>query len=249
MLDLMNYFKNIILPLSVILYFSACKKASHKEVMVKSVTPSPIIDGKVDNTWNSSEWLPLNNVRWTTLEKVTKEDISAAYKILWDKENLYFLVNVTDDVKFQNTFTTEFEKKYDLRLRENDGVELFFDPKNIKFSGIDVSNFNYKKFTYDTDSISTSTSTPINSVVEGIICAQSDTKSGYMFEIKFPWKALDIKPKEGLKIGFEMNVIDNDNDVPKPEMLSEKEAILTWNNDTYKNPFNSTDIYGTLILK
>lgn len=229
--------------------FAACKKASHKEVMVSSVTSPPVIDGKVDQVWNAGQWLPLNNVRWTRLEKVTKEDISAAYKVLWDQENLYFLVNVTDDVKFQNTFTTEFEKKFDLRLRDNDGVELFFDLKNTKFDGIDVNNFNYKKFTYGTDSISTSTSTPTNTVVEGIVFKQSDTKTGYMFEIKLPWKALGIVPKKSLKIGFEMNVVDNDNDVPKPDLLSEKEAILTWNNDTYGNPFNSTAIYGTLILK
>lgn len=245
----MKYPKNVIVLILVVLYFAACKKASHKEATVNSVTSPPIIDGKVDQIWNACEWLPLNNIRWSRVEKITKEDISTSYKILWDKGNLYFLVSVTDDVKFQNTFTTEFEKKFDLRLRDNDGVELFFDLNNTKYNGIDVNNFNYKKFTYDTDSISTSTSTPINAVVEGIVCKQTSTKTGYIFEIKFPWKALGIMPKKGLKIGFEMNVVDNDNDVPQPDILSEKKAILTWNNDTYENPFNTTAIYGTLILK
>ena len=126
---------------------------------------------------------------------------------------------------------------------------MFFDPKNQKNPVVDINSFNYKKFTYDSDSIATSKSTPVNSVVEGILFSHSDTKSGYIMEIKFPWDALGVKPGNNLKLGFETNIIDNDNDTPYPGMISKKEVILAWYDDTYDNPFNKTDKYSTLVLK
>lgn len=57
----------------------------------------PIIDGKLDNCWN---YAPKNKLTKTKMGKMPKSsNISASYRTVWDSENLYFLIEVTDNYK------------------------------------------------------------------------------------------------------------------------------------------------------
>ena len=244
----MNALKSFGFLAVVALSFSACS-GSRTKTLVQQIAAPPVIDGNIDAAWNATDWLSISHVRSTRLPVVKPADIAAAYKILWDTANCYLLFRITDDIKFCSTYTTEFERIYDLRLREHDGINLMFDPENKKSSTLDTSSFNNKKFTYNSDSICTSTSTKANSVVKGISFAQSNTKEGYLFEISLPWKALNIVPVNNKEIGFEINIIDNDNYMPFPDTQPKKSTVLAWNDATGENPFTRTDIFGTLVLK
>lgn len=228
--------------------FSSCKDVVRNNVINKTAS-APLIDGEMDSVWNKGTWMDIKNIRWTRIKEVQPADISASFKMLWDSANCYFFVKVRDNVKFCSTYSTEFERVYDLKLKDLDGVDLFFESQNNKETALNSKTFSNKKFTYHSDSICSSGATPENAILKGIDFAQRDTKDGYIMEIKYPWKDLGIIPANNKEIGLEVNVVDNDNYVPSPGILPKKATMLSWNDITGRNPNVRTDIYGTIILK
>jgi len=60
---------------------------------------APVIDGKnTDASWQQSKWHPLNELIVGT--QPNKEDFSGRFKITWDENKLYLLVEITDDILF-----------------------------------------------------------------------------------------------------------------------------------------------------
>lgn len=65
-------------------------------------TTAPGIDGEEDAIWTEQERFPLGHV---ILGKVRDaSDLSGEYRLLWDQNNLYVLVEIVDDVKRQAAF-------------------------------------------------------------------------------------------------------------------------------------------------
>ncbi len=58
-----------------------------------------IIDGAAnESSWTIGEWQPLNHL--ILGQQPTKQDFSGQFKLLWDEQYLYLLVEVIDDVLF-----------------------------------------------------------------------------------------------------------------------------------------------------
>lgn len=231
--------------------FAGCKNHATRDgeaLNVKKTKNRIIVDGLIDTTWNKCKWISIGNVRLTKVAVVSKTDISGAYKILWDDENCYFLFLVHDNIKFYRQYSSAIEKAYDQQLSSSDGVAVFFDTKNSKSVPVNIKYYNYKKLTYNEDTIATSISTPLNSQIKGINFAQKDTKDGYLFEMAFPWKLLGVTAKEHLEMGMEINIIDNDNVTPGPDMIAKRQTVLAWHDNSHSNPSLRTDIYGTIVL-
>ena len=53
---------------------------------------TPILDGEIDDVWNSSEWTTVDNP-W---DGVRDTDSIMRIKLLWDEDYLYFLAVVHD---------------------------------------------------------------------------------------------------------------------------------------------------------
>ena len=82
-----------------------------------------VIDGKGDEKeWNKAKWAPLKHI-WLG-EQHTKEDFEGKYKLLWDENKLYFLVEVKDD-----SLSDQHKDAFDLWW-EDDCLELFIDEDN-----------------------------------------------------------------------------------------------------------------------
>ncbi|MCS6928021.1 MAG: CBM9 family sugar-binding protein [Saprospiraceae bacterium] len=63
---------------------------------------SPVIDGSgADSVWESLPWHPLNYAWEGGLASSTH--LQGRYKVAWDENNLYFLVEITDDTLVENT--------------------------------------------------------------------------------------------------------------------------------------------------
>ena len=63
---------------------------------------APVIDGAEDAVWVEQEFFPLSHA---ILGAVRDDaDLAAGFRLLWDRENLYLLVEVEDDVKRQAAF-------------------------------------------------------------------------------------------------------------------------------------------------
>lgn len=52
--------------------------------------PKPVIDGADEDLWKTIEYIPLQNPAWG------KDGAEAGFKILWDQERIYLLIQVTD---------------------------------------------------------------------------------------------------------------------------------------------------------
>lgn len=63
---------------------------------------APVIDGVADTVWEQQERIPMTHVILGSIRDET--DLSGWYRLLWDQENLYLLVEVEDDLKRQAAF-------------------------------------------------------------------------------------------------------------------------------------------------
>ena len=66
------------------------------------VKTPPVIDGIPDPVWSTAPSYPFNHVILGKIEG--EKDLSATFRALWSPENLYFLVEITDDIKKYSSF-------------------------------------------------------------------------------------------------------------------------------------------------
>ena len=98
---------------------------------------APIIDGKdIDAAWGAANWFPLNHL--IVGDKLSADDFSGRFKMVWTAERIYLLAEIVDDVLI-DTHANPLEKYWD-----DDALEIFIDEDN---SGGD-HQFNYNAFAY-----------------------------------------------------------------------------------------------------
>ena len=99
---------------------------------------SPInIDGIGDDTsWQFATWQPLNNLILGSMP--TAQDFTGQFKILWDEKQLYLLVEITDDILFDQ----HADPRY--LYWDDDCLEIFLDEDASGGNHL----FNYNAFAY-----------------------------------------------------------------------------------------------------
>ncbi len=103
-------------------------------LLVQKAITSVIVDGKAEDLWTE---IPPEAIE-KKLKGTTnhQEDFAGNFKALWDDDNLYLLVSVTDNQKLADSR---------LLLWEDDGVAINLDPKNLKAEVInEADNFQYR---------------------------------------------------------------------------------------------------------
>jgi len=124
--------KNIMIA-SGLMLLSACVNAMD----AKKVRAPIVIDGIANEaSWRSAQWLPLDQL--LVGEMPTVEDFSGRFKVMWDNNQLYLLVELTDDV-LMDSHPDPLDKYWD-----DDCLEIFIDEDN---SGGN-HQFNYNAFAY-----------------------------------------------------------------------------------------------------
>jgi CubicO group peptidase (beta-lactamase class C family) len=191
-----------------------------------------------------------NNADYNRLISIYKElfpkDIP--YNLL-DKEPRAVIKDVSDYVVIKKPFhiendtivnvfaVGEFVKEFVMQEYLYDAVEMYLDINNEKKSAFDNTKNRQYRFNYDSPAI-----TGMFSTSENIKFVQADpSKNSYLFEIGIPWKTLNsTKPKDGLKIGFDMNSIDNDG--------KEREGFIQWHFNKDDKPWENPSAMGTMLL-
>lgn len=89
-----------------------------------------------EKSWAKAKWAPMPHT-WVG-EKPTPSDISGQYKMLWDENHLYFLVEITDD-----SLSEQHKDPFDFWW-DDDCLELFIDEDNSNGN----HQFNHSAFAY-----------------------------------------------------------------------------------------------------
>jgi hypothetical protein len=157
---------------------------------------APAIDGISDPVWKNVSQQPIEKLAVRSAPGI--EYPRAYWQGIWDENNLYLFIVVTDTYKINNA---EAGAPW-----EGDCVEVFIDGNNSKGTAYDGQNDLQYVFRYNGKS---PFQVSLNRT-EGVKFAQLDIATGYIMEIKLPWKTLGITPVVGNLLGFEIQV-GNDN--------------------------------------
>lgn len=176
---------------------------------------TPTIDGTVDAVWNNAAEISVNQYQ------MAWQGATGVAKALWDNENLYVLVQVSD---------AQLDKASD-NAWEEDSVEIFLDQNNEKTASYQADDGQYR-VNFDNE-----TSFNPASIAEGFQSATKVSGTNYTVEVKLPLKA--ITPADGTKLGFDVQINDGKDGA--------RQSVAAWN-DTSGNGYQDTSVYGVLTL-
>ncbi|WP_211748166.1 endo-1,4-beta-xylanase [Paenibacillus sp. Marseille-Q4541] len=177
---------------------------------------TPVIDGQMDAIWNQVPAIQVNRYQ------MAWQGASGIAKALWDENNLYVLVQVSDN---------ELDKTSE-NVWEHDSVEVFLDQNNGKTTFYQEDDGQYR-INYDNE-----TSFNPESIGANVETQTKVSGTNYIVEMKIPLTA--VTPDIDTKLGFDVQINDG--------KAGARESIATWN-DTTGNAYQDTLVYGILTLK
>ncbi|WP_068784573.1 endo-1,4-beta-xylanase [Paenibacillus phocaensis] len=176
---------------------------------------TPTVDGTVDAVWSKAPAMPIQ--RYQT----AWQGATGTAKALWDENNLYVLIQVSDAQLDKNSPNPW----------EQDSVEVFLDENNAKTSFYQDDDGQYR-VNYDNE-----TSFNPEKLADGFVSAARVTGTNYTVEMKIPFKS--ITPANLVKIGFDAQINDAKDGA--------RQSVAAWN-DTTGNGYQDTSVYGVLTL-
>lgn len=223
------------------------RKENHQIIEVKKALKSPTLDGKAnENVWNHADWHRLDQ-NWIG-KPYGYEDFHGRYKLTWDDNTLYVLVEITDDVLLD-------QNKDPLKLWWNDDcVEVFIDEDN---SG-GLHQFSHNAFAYhvalDGNVVDLAPDKEPRLYNEHISSKRvtEDNISTWEMAIKI-YDSNFIDGKNNIpvhltaakKIGFALAYCDNDGSTERENFIG---SVFVPGEDKNQGWINA-DIFGTLVLK
>lgn len=191
---------------------------------IPMVAASPALDGTVDADWlKAPECSMMSSPVAGTLGSAA--DLSATFRLLWDETALYVLVEVSDDIRQDDS----------PELWQDDGVEVMIDIGNDKAGSIGADDFQYL-----IDAGAASFEERKHGASSGVAMAASSVTGGYVLEVSLPWATLGLaQPGAGIEIGFCLAVDDDDDG-------GDRDGQIAWKgtSDNYRTP----SLWGTAML-
>lgn len=207
--------------------------ANHYDAPKASVAPT--IDGQVDAVWDEAPWMAMS-VAWTGFDNLaepdSEQDYSGRYKVIWDENYLYVLLEVIDDVI--DTSSNEYYNK--------DTVEIFIDEDGSGGHHQGNANAFAYHISHDGDVID-----QVN--VDGhvdVVINRVDTKSTW--EIRMGVFDQQNNPvmlnTSHPTMGFTPSYVDNDSGGRRDHFMSSVDTQGHQNNQGFQN----ADVFGSLTL-
>ena len=193
---------------------------------------SPTIDGKLDE-WNLSSPIVLEREEQVNKDLAYWEgpdDASARFYVMWDEKNLYLAGQILDDVPFQRFMPFGLDVDIDalaLYLSTNpdaDPNRILYEPTDFRVlfaldndmfdTALDRDKVLIKK------GIETRGMSGYEAVLKGYEVALVTSPGGYTVEMKVPLANFSssslpaLRPKAGMKIGFNIELYDLDQACP-----------------------------------
>ncbi|MEM7113864.1 MAG: sugar-binding protein [Chloroflexota bacterium] len=167
-------------------------------------TSTPLtIDGAIEERWQTVPVYPLSKLLLGDALN-GPEDVAAQFRLLYDQNYLYLLVQVTDDDLQQDS--AEFW--------QDDNVEIFIDAGGEGDTSYDGNDFQLvfgANGRYSLGPNSAFDPSPVHAVQE--------TAVGYTVEIAIP-HTIGIQPQAGYRFGLDVHVTDDDDGGVRENKLS-----------------------------
>ncbi len=238
-------FLNVLLLAFVL--FSCAQKKDHQLIEVSKAEVTPTLDGVADeDCWHGAPWLPLDQ-RWLG-DAYTAEDFSGRYKLTWDENALYLLVEITDDVLYdQHPDPLKF-------WWDEDCVEVFVDEDN---SGGE-HQFDHNAFAYhvalDGNVVDIGPNKEARLYNDHVNMKKKTHGQTTLWELKVKVfddtyaNGKDNKAtilSEGKKVGFALAYCDNDASEHRENFIG---SVFVPGEDKNRGWIDAS-IFGTLVLK
>ena len=221
-------------------------KEDHQLIDVARADAAPSIDGIATETcWNMAPWIPLDQ-NWLG-PAYDRDDFRGRYKVAWDRDHLYLLVEVQDDSLFDQ-YPDPLKLWWD-----DDCVEVFIDEDN---SG-GLHQFNHNAFAYhvalDGNVVDLGTDRAPGLYNHHICTARSAEGKVTLWEMavavyddsyKDGTAGEPVRLKKGKKIGFALAYCDNDGSAERENFIG---SVFVPGEDKNQGWINA-DIFGTLVL-
>lgn len=183
--------------------------------MTTAVAGTPVIDAEEDAVWaNATETA-------TDIWVAGNSGATATVKTLWDSQYLYVYAVVTD------TLLSDASRN----AWEQDSFEVFIDQNNAKTTSYEADDGQFRVNFNNVQSYNG------NAKVELITSATKIVPGGYVVELAIKFDA--ITPQEGMLIGFDFQVNNDENGD------GVRDSISKWNDPT-DNSYMNTARFGLL---
>ncbi len=172
------------------------------------LSSAPKIDGVWDE-WKTTQY-PLRSVVFGEKTWKNTADLSAAYRIGWDDNNLYIAVKVTDNKYVQNATGADLYKgdSIDLLIGASSGANTNATALTDKDFQLGISP-GKGEIGKNTESYLWLPATDAGALSKVQIAAVS-MSNGYRLEAAIPWSTFGVKPADGQQYSFALSISDND---------------------------------------
>lgn len=220
---------------------------------VEAVTPVVIDGAATDDCWSKTDWKPINQVWIPYNAKVAASDFTGKYKLAWDANYLYLLVEVVDDV-LSDDHVNPLQNWWD-----DDCVEVFIDENRSKGyheKGVNANNaFAYHVSTKYDAIDEDANGNGIN--YKNNIKVRMDTIAPHTYLWEIAVKIYDasftlanpeasrVKLTAKKLMGFSVAYCDNDLGTTRENFIGSMYMTSDHANDNYI----TADYFGSLLLK
>jgi chitodextrinase len=198
---------------------------SEDGMLASQTAAAPLIDGDADAVWNLANTSSLSNLISGAAPSAT--DLSAVFRTLWDRNNLYIYIQVEDDIRKRDSGAS---------YSSDDGVEIYIDSDNSKNTTYGENDFKYRLLYNDPTVYERA-----HGAVNGVTFTLKERTDGYDVEVSLPWQTLKWTPSVNDLIGFEVELNDDDNG-------GSRDSKISWwgtQDIAYSNP----SAFGVIKLK
>jgi len=207
-----------VIALSLTTLIFAQKENSHMQernvASIKKIASPIEVDGELDDMWSLATINLINNTTGGFI--CDPQDLSANWKGLWTTTHLYLFVTVTDDKKLMDSPGHRYR---------DDQIEVFVTSDNQKPNDYWTPK-NNNTFAYENPRGEASRES--HKGLKGHVSGQKETPTGWTFELAIPFTDWGIDPKEGYKIGIDVQVNDDD-EQNEGEEKYKRDAKISWN--------------------
>jgi hypothetical protein len=199
------------------------------------VKAPPVIDGVWDPAWYNAEKYALTVKNNYNEEFITgASDFSGSVSVMHDNDNIYVLLDVKDD-----TLITDLNNSW-----ERDHYSVYFDMSNIKQNGallddaaepMDSVQFMLEKIWSVEGDINLGLAINQDTLKWGVDFAETiDSGTSYLLEVAVPFSRIGVTLTDGMVIGYDTKIGDNDGDGQLDGKLSwHQNADESWHNAAF----------------